>query len=70
MNWLSSPAHHRWLEAEMDRLLDFGRETETVDLSSLALTHYTLKNLGARRLALDSGEGEYKLKPSGPGGGE
>lgn len=51
-------------------LLDFGRASETVDLSSLALTHYTLKNLGTRRLALDSGEGEYKLKPSGPGCGE
>ncbi|MCL3863233.1 AGE family epimerase/isomerase [Actinotalea sp. K2] len=25
MSWLSSPAHHRWLEAETDRLLDFGR---------------------------------------------
>src|SRR5690606_16480364 len=54
----------------LHKVLDFGRESETVDLSSLALTHYTLKNLGTRRLALDSGEGEYKLKPSGPGGGE
>ena len=25
MTWLSSPAHHRWLEQETDRLLDFGR---------------------------------------------
>jgi hypothetical protein len=24
----------------------------------------------ARRLALDAGQGEYKLQPSGPGGGE
>jgi sulfoquinovose isomerase len=24
MNWLTTPAHHRWLEAEMDRLLEFG----------------------------------------------
>jgi len=24
MNWLTSPAHHRWLEAEADRLLAFG----------------------------------------------
>ncbi len=24
MNWLTSPAHHRWLEAEADRLLEFG----------------------------------------------
>ncbi|MDX9885376.1 type I restriction endonuclease subunit R [Thauera sp.] len=54
----------------LHKVLDFGRESETVDLSSLALTHYTLKNLGTRRLALDAGQGEYKLKPSGPGGGE
>lgn len=25
MTWLNSPAHHRWLEAETDRLLEFGR---------------------------------------------
>src|SRR3978361_1364994 len=25
MSWLSPPAHRRWLEAEGDRLLDFGR---------------------------------------------
>jgi sulfoquinovose isomerase len=24
MNWLTSPAHFRWLESEMDRLLEFG----------------------------------------------
>ncbi|MBN8442105.1 MAG: type I restriction endonuclease subunit R [Thauera sp.] len=54
----------------LHKLLDFGRDSETVDLSSLALTHYTLKNLGTRRLALDTAQGEYKLKPSGPGGGE
>lgn len=24
MNWLTTPAHHRWLEAEADRLLHFG----------------------------------------------
>jgi mannose/cellobiose epimerase-like protein (N-acyl-D-glucosamine 2-epimerase family) len=24
MNWLVDPAHHRWLEAESDRLLRFG----------------------------------------------
>ncbi|MFB1031324.1 MAG: DEAD/DEAH box helicase family protein, partial [Thauera sp.] len=28
----------------LHKVLDFGRESETVDLSSLALTHYTLKN--------------------------
>ena len=25
MNWLTTPAHTRWLESETDRLLDFGR---------------------------------------------
>jgi type I restriction enzyme R subunit len=54
----------------LHKLLDFGRDTETVDLSSLALTHYTLKNLGTRRLAMESGQGDYTLEPSGPGGGE
>ncbi len=54
----------------LPKVLDVGRESETVDLSSLALTHYTVKNLGTRRLALDAGQGEYKLQPSGPGGGE
>ncbi len=24
MNWIEDPAHHRWLEAETDRLFDFG----------------------------------------------
>ena len=28
MTWLSSPAHHRWLEAETDRLLEFGRASQ------------------------------------------
>ena len=53
----------------LPKVLDFGRESETVDLSLLALTHYTVKNLGTRRLALDAGQGEYKLQPSGPGPG-
>src|SRR5690606_39080210 len=25
MNWLTSAPHHRWLDTEADRLLDFGR---------------------------------------------
>ena len=54
----------------LHRLLDFGRDSERVDLCSLALTHYTLRNLGTRRLALDVAQGDYKLAPSGPGGGE
>lgn len=48
----------------LHRLLDFGREHEGVDLSSLALTHYTLKDLGTRRLALDSADGDYRIKPT------
>jgi mannose/cellobiose epimerase-like protein (N-acyl-D-glucosamine 2-epimerase family) len=27
MNWLTSPAHQRWLDLEMDRLLEFGRRS-------------------------------------------
>ena len=23
--WIGSPAHNRWLEAELDRILEFGR---------------------------------------------
>lgn len=28
MNWLTTPAHHRWLEAEADRLLEFGAKAK------------------------------------------
>ena len=31
MTWLTSPAHHRWLEAETDRLLAFGRASRVAD---------------------------------------
>ncbi|WP_199424512.1 AGE family epimerase/isomerase [Actinotalea solisilvae] len=31
MPWLQSPAHHRWLEGETDRLLDFGRASRVPD---------------------------------------
>jgi mannose/cellobiose epimerase-like protein (N-acyl-D-glucosamine 2-epimerase family) len=31
MSWLTSPAHARWLEAEGDRLLDFGRAARRPD---------------------------------------
>ncbi len=31
MSWLTSPAHARWLEAEGDRLLEFGRASEDPD---------------------------------------
>ena len=31
MNWLTTPAHARWLEAEGDRLLEFGRASRHPD---------------------------------------
>jgi sulfoquinovose isomerase len=31
MSWLGNPAHHRWLEAEGDRLLEFGRAARHPD---------------------------------------
>lgn len=43
-------------------LLNFGRERDTVDLSSVTLTHHTLRNRGKRDLALADGEGD-KLQP-------
>ena len=49
------------------RLLEFGRERETVDLSQLVLTHHTLKNLGRQRFALADGEAP-KLEPVGEAG--
>jgi type I restriction enzyme R subunit len=38
------------------RLLEFGRERDTVDLSQLVLTHHTLKNLGKRHFELADGD--------------
>lgn len=35
------------------RLLEFGRERETVDLSQLVLTHHTLKNLGRQAFVME-----------------
>jgi type I restriction enzyme R subunit len=46
------------------RLLEFGRERETVDLSQLVLTHHTLKNLGKRPFVLSEGE-TPKIAPVG-----
>jgi type I restriction enzyme R subunit len=46
------------------KLLEFGRERETVDLSQLKLTHHTLKDLGPRRFALAEGEAP-KIAPVG-----
>ncbi|WP_062210586.1 AGE family epimerase/isomerase [Demequina oxidasica] len=31
MNWLTTPAHHRWLEAESDRLIDFAEASKHPD---------------------------------------
>lgn len=43
-------------------LLDFGRERDTVDLSKVVLTHYTLRNTGKLPLNLNHGE-TPKLPP-------
>jgi type I restriction enzyme R subunit len=51
-------------------LLAFGRQRDGVDLSSLTLTHLSLKHRGSRNLAIGEGDGA-KLKPfTAPGGGE
>ena len=50
----------------LHRLLDFGREADGVDLSSLGLTHYTVKNLGSKNLGL-AGPGE-KIAPTSAAG--
>ena len=52
----------------LQRLLTFGREIETIDLSALALTHYTLKDLGKRNLSISGGDA---IEPTGePGSGK
>lgn len=48
----------------LTKLLEFGRERETVDLSQLVLTHHTLKNLGKRPFVLSEGE-TPKIAPVG-----
>jgi len=45
------------------RLLEFGREREGVDLSKVQLTHYTLRDLGTRRLPLTCGPDAPRLAP-------
>lgn len=52
----------------LHRLLDFGRETDGVDLSSLAMTHYTVKDLGTRNLGLNDGKPGDKIDPTGDAG--
>jgi len=52
-------------------LLEFGRERDEVDLSSVVLTHHTLKNKGKRNLLLGEGDPGEKLQPlTEPGSGE
>ena len=52
-------------------LLEFGRERDKVDLSSVVLTHYTLKNKGKRNLLQGEGDQGEKLQPlMEPGSGE
>lgn len=48
----------------LHRLLDFGREIDGVDLSSLAMTHYSVKNLGTRNLMLNNGKPGDKIDPT------
>jgi type I restriction enzyme R subunit len=43
-------------------LLEFGREREGVDLSSVVLTHHTLRNLGKKPISLSEGD-KPKLAP-------
>ena len=38
MTWLKDPAHRRWLEAETDRLLEFGRASFTPTAGSAGWT--------------------------------
>ncbi|MBX3480603.1 MAG: type I restriction endonuclease subunit R [Caulobacter sp.] len=49
------------------RLLDFGRERETVDTSQLVLTHHLIRNKGQQTLPVGGGEGD-KLEPVGDAG--
>jgi type I restriction enzyme R subunit len=49
------------------RLLDFGRERTTVDVSQLQLTHHALKGLGKQPMILGDGEAQ-KIAPVGEAG--
>lgn len=48
----------------LHRLLDFGRDTDGVDLSSLAMTRYAVKDLGTRNLGLHDGQPGKKIAPT------
>ncbi len=49
------------------RLLDFGRDRDTVDLSQITLTHHAVKSLGKVKMPLGEGEGEA-IAPVGEAG--
>jgi type I restriction enzyme R subunit len=49
------------------RLLDFGRERDTVDLSQITLTHHAVKALGKVKMTLAEGEAE-PIAPVGEAG--
>jgi type I restriction enzyme R subunit len=49
------------------RLLDFGRERDTVDLSQITLTHHSVKPLGKAKMTLGEGEAE-PIAPVGEAG--
>ena len=50
------------------RLLEFGRERDTLDLSQLKLTHHALKAIGQRNLPLGGNDDGPKLAPIGEAG--
>ena len=55
----------------LHRLLDFGRETQGLDLSSLAMTHYSIKDMGRKNLILNDGKPTEKIDPTNePGTGK
>ena len=50
-------------------LLEFGRERESIDLSRLTLTHYTLKDKGEQGLDLGQGDAAKLVPMEGAGSG-
>jgi type I restriction enzyme R subunit len=49
------------------RLLEFGRERDTVDLSQITLTHHAVKSLGKAKMTLGEGDAE-PIAPVGEAG--
>ena len=50
-------------------LLEFGRERDTIDLSPIRLTHYTIRNQGAAQVDLRSGDAQPLDPITGAGSG-